>query len=112
MPKVDVADVEEGMTLASDVVNFNGQMLIPKGAQIVEKHLILLKTWGVEHIEIDQGEEALPAALSEGELQIITGQLNDLFRGIQKNNSWMEHLFQLCLERKAKILKSKGSHVS
>ena len=43
--------------------NHQGQVLLPAGAEIAEKHLRIFKTWGIGEIEVDspdEGEDAVP----------------------------------------------------
>ncbi|MFZ5807077.1 MAG: hypothetical protein ACOY3I_07720 [Verrucomicrobiota bacterium] len=111
MPKIDAENAEVGMVLASDVQNLNGQLLMPKGMALAEKHLWLLKTWGIQHIDIISKEGAVSAAnqeLSEEEIRRYTPGLREIFGGAEENDLWMQELFKLCLERK--ILKWRVSH--
>ncbi len=52
MGKVSLADIEIGMILGSDVVNRNGLVLLKSGQEITEKHLKILKMWGITEIDI------------------------------------------------------------
>ncbi|PIR00942.1 MAG: hypothetical protein COV66_03710 [Nitrospinae bacterium CG11_big_fil_rev_8_21_14_0_20_45_15] len=45
------------MILASDVVAFNGRTLISRGVIIQEKHLSILKKWGIAELDIYDSDE-------------------------------------------------------
>jgi hypothetical protein len=47
-----VSDITAGMICAADISNKNGQLLIPRGTPIEEKHTRLLKAWGFTEIAI------------------------------------------------------------
>lgn len=49
----------EGMTLARDVLDGRGRLLIPAGKQLTERHVGALRSWGIAVIEVDgAGPEA------------------------------------------------------
>lgn len=111
MPKIEAQKAEEGMVLASDVLNLNGQLLMPKGTKLVEKHLWLFKTWGINHIDIVSQDGASSTAnteLTDEEIRMHTPGLREIFGGTEEKDLWMQELFKLCLERK--ILKSRGTY--
>ena len=102
MPKIDISDVREGMVLEKDVHNVNGQLLIPKGVQLSEKHTMLLKTWGVQQLEVKKvggygGNLDEAIQISEEDIQAM----KKLFVGNEEKNPWMKHVYDLCLERRA-----------
>ena len=58
MARVKLADIEAGMVLKTDVQTSNGQMLMPAGATVNEKHIKTFKTWGINLIEIVSDDDA------------------------------------------------------
>lgn len=52
MNQFRVSDITVGMICAADVLNKNGQLLIPANTSIEEKHLRLLKAWGFTELPI------------------------------------------------------------
>lgn len=111
MPKIDVVDVKEGMVIAADVFNLNGQLLMPKGITIAEKHVWLLKSWGVQQLEVEktgQDDANVSTQITEEEAKLFEGQLREIFGEIKEDELWAKHLFDLCLERK--VLKAKGMY--
>jgi len=45
------------MVLAADTSNMNGVVLLKQGTTLTEKHIKILKTWGITQVEIE-GEES------------------------------------------------------
>ncbi len=60
MNQLRVNDITVGMVCAADILNKNGQLLIPANTSIEEKHLRLLKAWGFTELPIISSSE--PAA--------------------------------------------------
>jgi len=50
MPHISIKDVEAGMELSEDVTDRSGRVLMRAGATLSEKHIKVMKTWGVTHI--------------------------------------------------------------
>jgi len=58
MGTISIEELTPGMELASDLRGSNGRFLLPKGTEIEEKHLRILKIWGVDEVEIEDSETA------------------------------------------------------
>lgn len=59
MPVVmSLEDLAEGMVTAEPVLNHLGQLLLGRGLTLSARHLIVLKTWGIEKCLIE-GETAV-----------------------------------------------------
>ena len=55
---VPVQSLKPGRILATDVKNAHGQLLIKKGAEVTERHVRVLKSWGVADVQVEgEGEE-------------------------------------------------------
>jgi hypothetical protein len=50
---LSVKDIAKGMKLAQPVKNFQGHLLLPEGIELSEKHIKLLKTWGIIEVSVD-----------------------------------------------------------
>ncbi len=56
-------DLQPQMTLASDLRSMHGRLLLPMGTSLTEKHLSIIKMWGVTEANIaDMSEEKVEAA--------------------------------------------------
>ena len=82
MGAINLENLRPGMILARDAKDLNGRVLLVAGKEITEKHLRVLKIWGVSEAEI-QGinqEEVVaesvsqvdPASLQEAEKKART----------------------------------------
>lgn len=54
--KIFLDEIREGMILAAPQVNRYGQILLDEGTKINDKHIEVLRTWGIEIIEILEDE--------------------------------------------------------
>jgi hypothetical protein len=53
---IPLEGLEAGMVLAEPIFNRFGQVLLNKGVQISDRHLNVLKTWGIPKVLIQVGE--------------------------------------------------------
>ena len=56
MPLYAIDDLEPGMVLSKDIKDRTGRTLLKADMALQEKHLKILKTWGISAVEI-QGED-------------------------------------------------------
>ena len=112
MATLQIDALEVGQTIIRDVKNSQGQLLIRSGTVIQERHLMLLKSWGVNEVEImgntaAPGTVGIPNAEVETEkgtrLASIRNSLRDKFRHNNLQSPVMAELFELCAQRKAKF---------
>lgn len=52
MGMIPLDALEIGMALASDVRDRNGRLLLGAGAELIEKHLMIFRTWGVVEVDV------------------------------------------------------------
>ena len=52
MKRLNIKDLEVGMVLSDQVKGSQNQVLLNKGAQLTEKHIRILKIWGISNISI------------------------------------------------------------
>ena len=60
MPRISLKEIEKGMVLSGDVTSNNGNVLLKAGVELTDKHIKILKTWGVTHIEIEGEDSSTP----------------------------------------------------
>ncbi|MFO1499377.1 MAG: hypothetical protein U1G07_13440 [Verrucomicrobiota bacterium] len=109
MPRLRVEALQVGLTVAADVKNIDGMLLIPKGATLAERQIDILQSWGVAEIEVEACEAAedqsdplsrLPPAL----LQEMTEETVARFREPDRSNPvFLEIVKQLLLRRARKL---------
>ncbi len=52
MGRLNLDEISPGMILASDVLDRSGRVLLKTGLQVTEKHLTILKQWGITDADI------------------------------------------------------------
>jgi len=108
---VNVDDLKEGMVLSRDLIDARGRFLLGKGTVLEDKHLRIMKIWGITAANIDgisQEEIALkslrqydPAILNEAQSYV-----DSLFCTSEESHNAMDELKRLCLLRIAGKIKS------
>ncbi len=53
MGVISVNDLKEGMVLVCEVSNKHGNILLERGDTLNEKHIMLLKSWGITEADIE-----------------------------------------------------------
>lgn len=84
MPLYAIDDLEIGMILSKDIKDRTGRTLLTADMALQEKHIKILKTWGISVVEV-QGDEA------QADLQEIIEQHPELIEQAQQQ---VTHLFQ------------------
>ncbi len=84
MGVIRVNDLKDGMVLACEVSNKHGNILLEKGDTLSEKHIMLLKSWGIteagiEGFDKDQVEKRERESLSTAVVASIEEDLKNLF---------------------------------
>ncbi len=108
MGNINVGDVRIDMVLAKDVKNINGQLLMPKGMKITEKHLAVLQAWGITEVEIEgvSQEEIANKAAAEIDPKILAqaeAHIADLFQHTDRNHPAIKELASQCTLRRARL---------
>ncbi|MBK1674185.1 hypothetical protein CKO35_12900 [Ectothiorhodospira shaposhnikovii] len=113
-----------GSVLANDVRDRSGRLLLSAGLPLREKHVRVLKTWGVTEIFIWIEKESFlyqndligVSASNESKTAITKSALNQAkvimeiaFTHAEKQNPVMNILFEIATERLARKLVTKGS---
>ena len=94
-----------GMILTADVTSLQGQLLIATGRELTERHLSVLKAWGVETVEVKLSGDApaqAPDAIDAASYAAARGSLQQLFRRQDFGNPVILELFEVCASRKAR----------
>ncbi len=114
MGTINVGDLQAGMVLASEVKNMNGQLLMPSGLSITEKHLGLLKAWGITEVDVEgvNKEDVVSQATAQMDPAILAAaeaSTRELFKNTDMNHPAIVELLNLCVLRKAKQLSTGNS---
>lgn len=112
MAKISVEKTEPGQIVQEDVLNENGQLLIKKGLALTERHIHLLKTWGIPLVNIEgadgptQSEPTLtlsPEAISKAEEFHFPR-----FRHLPQDDKIISQVIRHCIQRSARRWQVQG----
>ena len=106
MGVLGVSDLKDGMVLASEVKNKHGNVLLKKGDALKEKHIMLLKSWGItgadiEGVDREQVEKSEIEELSSDLMTSIEEGLKSLFPAFG-NNPLMKEIYRVVKKFKMK----------
>ena len=109
---LNVNDIEAGMELEEDVVNFQGTVLIGAGAELTEKHLKALGAWGITEANIvgisstDLEEKSLDS-VDEETRGLLERELTYLFQKTNVEDPVMAELYRLAIKRRLRNLSNE-----
>lgn len=102
MPVIDINTIKPGMVLRTDVTDNSGRLLLLAHTAITEKHLQVMRTWGVYQVDIATREESEPACATViQEEQLTSAKLiaDEQFHMANLDHPAMQIIYQLALER-------------
>lgn len=104
MGRLNIDEVQAGMVLAADVIDRNGRVLLKSGLSVTDKHLTILKQWGITDADIqDVDREEITAKATEGldpELLSKTEtKYQELFIHTDRRHPFIQELFRLSVLR-------------
>jgi len=102
MGAINVEHVREGMELAADVTDRNGQLLAREGTVVSDSLLRLFKMWGVNTVEVVGEEDTAEAEGGALAPEIRTEHeeaARDLFRHADLEHPLTALLFRECTKR-------------
>ena len=99
MGLIHVKDIKKGMILACEVSNKHGNTLLEKGDMLSDRHIMLLKSWGITEADIEgfdkgQIEERERETLSTAVVESIEEDLKNLFPDFG-DNPLMNELYRV-----------------
>jgi hypothetical protein len=94
------------MILGADVRDRSGRLLLGAGTELSERHLIILRTWGVVEVEIagaDEGENDTLAvnAIDPALWDAIEKEISPLFRYADTTHPAVKELMRMRIVREA-----------
>ena len=106
MGVVNVDDLKEGMVLAVDLIDGRGRFLLGRGTVLEDKHLRIMKIWGITAADIEgvNREELAQRALKQFTPKILKEAqtyVDELFCTSLEPHDALEELKRLCLLRTA-----------
>lgn len=113
MSVIGFDDLAAGMTLADEVRDQQGRLLIPAGTELTERHLRALQLWGIPSVRIRMDEaEPDPSDLPLSAEHLAQGEavvLNRL-RETDPAHPFVAELVRLCAIREGRRLALGASH--
>lgn len=100
MSRISTDKLQPGMVLADDVKDLSGRMLLTCGTAIQEKHLRVLRTWGILGVEVEGEGESEAEIFSLDDLPAeavakIEAELEKRFTGVDLSHPVMSCLADL-----------------
>jgi hypothetical protein len=103
MASINLDEIQPGMTLADDVKDKSGRILLSAGQTVTDNHLRIFKMWGIIEADVkehDRDNGGKPAIETDPVLQReVQNQTDELFRHADTEHPAVKELYQLCLAR-------------
>ena len=108
--RVSLEDLKTGMTLAADLLEPGGRLLLPAATVLTDRHLRYFQMWGVGGAEIEgdeaqngagESEAADPALVAEAEARMAS-----LFRHTDTSHPVVSQVLRHCVAREVRRLAS------
>jgi len=111
---INLEDIRSGMILGNDLKDRGGRVLLSGGTEITEKHLKILRMWGITEADIQgiEKEEVASKATAQIDpflLQEAETEVNGLFRLTDRQHPFIHELSHLVTLRMA-LQKSEGKN--
>jgi hypothetical protein len=114
MPKIKLDAVSEGMTVAADVKNMDDMLLVPAGCVLTERHIKILRTWGISEVQID-GEEQGSTTLMTIAPDVLCRMEDELRKTFWEFDSKLpvqQEIFKLALRRRARAFLNQSPNAA
>ena len=107
MIRVKTDKLQAGMVVAADVANMDGMLLMPAGCEISERHLRILRTWGIPEVAIEgaEGADGSASSLQEAPLAATPEQVERMiarFWSFNRENPVHQEILRLLLRRQSR----------
>ncbi|MFC1809243.1 hypothetical protein ACFL3D_03895 [Candidatus Omnitrophota bacterium] len=112
MPQVvSIDDIQVGTILNEDVINPQGLVLIKKGIELTEKHIKVLRRWGISSVSLvdalDSVDNSRPSAdVIKEKLAEVTTKLDSRFVDCD-NSEIMMHIKRCVYDYQVEQIKKK-----
>lgn len=105
MALVRVEKLVHGSILSEDVLDSNSRLLLAKGQAIEDKHIRLMKMWGIFEVEVD-GQDAdeadEPVAVDSEKGQLVGRQLRQVFQAVDLEHPAVKEVLRVCIQYRLK----------
>jgi hypothetical protein len=109
LPKFKIDQLKQGMTLADDVCTRNGRLLLAKGLELTDQQLLVLRTWGIQDVEIENSNnkleemESIPYQASKEQLEKAIAELKPIFNLVDVHHPFFQELLRIAAHKKVAI---------
>lgn len=113
MGKVSIDDLKSGMVLAADALANDNRVLLKAGTQIHDKHIRVLKSWGLLELEVEGVSREDIASMSIAEVdrskwEAAQQQVKHMFRHMDCSHPAVAELLYIAtLKRLDRVFKGK-----
>ena len=95
------------MVASADVKNLDGMLLMPTGCELSERHIRILKTWGIAEISVqtDDAEEDKAESRRPAPVEVSPARVRALkarFFQFEETNPVQQEILRLLLRRQTK----------
>ncbi|MGQ9569267.1 MAG: hypothetical protein ACUVUQ_00200 [Thermodesulfovibrionales bacterium] len=106
MAIINIEYLKPGMVLNADVKDINDRLLIKAGTELVEKHLHILRAWGITEVDIkgmteEDVETFIKKEIDPFALEQAENELDKIFRYTDRNHPAIKEIFHFSVIRKA-----------
>lgn len=107
MAVVHIDNLAPGMVLSRNVCDRSGRMLLPAGAELIEKHFSIFRMWGILEVEIvgesvtDETEAPVSAEIDPVLLAEARAEIDRIFVYNDPEHPAIKELMRICTERRA-----------
>lgn len=107
MAVVHIDNLAPGMVLSRNVCDRSGRMLLPAGAELIEKHFSIFRMWGILEVEIvgvsvtDETEAPVCAEIDPVLLAEARAEIDRIFVYNDPEHPAIKELMRICTERRA-----------
>jgi hypothetical protein len=114
MALVEIDSLVPGMKVGKDVVESSGQTLLRSGTEINEKHLRILRSWGVQQVDIEgdkppDADDKFLARATPAMLDRAHATVGDRFRRADPSHPAIAELMRLAVIDEVRSLSSQPS---
>ena len=96
--RVQLARVEAGAVVGTDVHNRAGQLVLPAGTTITQRHLIALAGWDIRSVVLVSAEDS-PDAPADRPNPSMRRQLEQRFSRLDRTHPLVAELYAIALQR-------------
>ena len=104
--KVGINNLTPGMILGADVRDRSGRLLLGSGTELADRHIYVLRTWGVIEVEIagaddDSAGTNFSNAIDPEKWEAIASEITPLFHYTDQNHPAVKELMRMRILREA-----------